>query len=88
MKKLSFLVLATVLTTSAYADVFKNSDDNLRDRLLSNQARVAALGVQLDSMGVNVDTNVAFNSVSNTTQKIKLVHAKYHELRSDYSANK
>ncbi len=88
MKKLSFLLLASVLTTSAYADVFRNTDDNLRERLLSNQARVAALGAHLDEMGVNVDTDVAFNSASSTTQKIKLVHTKYHDLRSDFIANK
>lgn len=88
MKKLSFLVLATVLTTSAYADVFKNADDNQRDTLLSNQARVAALGLQLNTMGVNVDSSVAFNSGSSTTQKTKLVHSKYHELQNDYRANK
>ena len=88
MNKLTFVLLASVLTTSAYADVFRNTDDNLRERLLSNPARVAALGAHLDEMGVNVDTNVEFNSASSTTQKINVVHAKYHDLRSEFIANK
>lgn len=88
MKKLPLLLLASVLTTSVYADVFRNSDDNLRERLLSNQARVAALEAQLGEMGVNVDSNVEFNSGSTTTQKIKVVHSKYHDLRRDFIANK
>ena len=88
MKKLTFLLLASVIATSAYADSFRNSDDNLSEQLRENQARVAALSAQLEKMGVDVNSNVEFNSGTTTSQKIKVFHTKYHDLRNEYNANK
>lgn len=76
------LLAATVITTSAFAANGDSLDDNVRDA----RSQVTAISAQLDSMGVEHNAEVNFNSTSTLTQKEALLKEKHQELQTMFNS--
>ena len=76
------LLAATVITTSAFASNGDSLDDNVRDA----RSQVTAISAQLDSMGVEHNVQVNFNSTSTLSQKEALLKEKHQELQTIFNS--
>ncbi|MCW4631699.1 MULTISPECIES: hypothetical protein [Marinomonas] len=69
---------ASVMAASAFAS-------ESTDRVQSAKGSVEALGVTLENMGANVDTNVDLNGAYTADQKAAVYKAKHAELQSQFN---
>lgn len=77
--------LIAALTFTATAS-FAASDNNLHDDYLSAQAQAKALSAQLDTMGVESNPNVEFNSPATLSQKVDAYEAKISDLQGQFDS--
>ncbi|ADZ90519.1 hypothetical protein [Marinomonas mediterranea] len=83
MKTINKVILSGLsvfaLSTSAFAD---NISDDVRDA----RSSVDALGIQLESMRVNVNTQVDTSGALTHTQKLSLYQEKHAELQGIFNS--
>lgn len=72
--------------TLAASTSFAASDDNLRDDYLGAQAHAKALSAQLETMGVDADATVEFNSPATLSQKVSAYEGKIAELQGQFDS--
>ena len=75
------LLATTAITTSAFA----SSGESLNDDVRHARSNVAAISAQLDSMGVEHNAQVNFNSTSTLSQKEALLKEKHQELQTMFN---
>ncbi|WP_067098385.1 hypothetical protein [Marinomonas atlantica] len=77
--------LIAALTLSATAS-FAASDNNLQDDYLDAQAHAKALSAQLDTMGVDANATIDFNSPVTLSQKVEAYHDKISDLQGQFES--
>lgn len=76
------LIAALALTASA--SFASGDENNLLDDYLDAQAHAKALSAQLETMGVESNPNVEFNSPATLSQKLDAYQDKISDLQSQF----
>ncbi len=76
-------IIATLALT-ATASFASGDENNLLDDYLDAQAHAKALSAQLETMGVESNPNVEFNSPATLSQKLDAYQDKISDLQSQF----
>lgn len=76
-------IIATLALT-ATASFASGDENNLLDNYLDAQAHAKALSAQLETMGVESNPNVEFNSPATLSQKLDAYQDKISDLQSQF----
>ncbi|MBJ7550601.1 hypothetical protein [Marinomonas ostreistagni] len=76
--------LIAALALSASASFAASDENNLLDDYLDAQAHAKALSAQLETMGIESNPNVEFNSPATLSQKLDAYQQKVDELQSEF----
>lgn len=76
--------LIAALTLTASASFASGDENNLLDNYLDAQAHAKALSAQLETMGVDSNPTVEFNSPATLSQKLDAYQDKVTELQSQF----
>ncbi|CUB04216.1 hypothetical protein [Marinomonas fungiae] len=76
--------LIAALTLAASASFASGDENNLLDNYLDAQAHAKALSAQLETMGVESNPTVEFNSPATLSQKLDAYQEKVSELQDQF----
>ncbi len=76
--------LIAALTLSASASFASGDENNLLDNYLDAQAHAQAISEQLETMGVESNPNVEFNSPATLSQKLDAYEEKIDDLQGQF----
>tara|TARA_Y100000310_G_scaffold335350_1_gene417186 strand:- start:627 stop:899 length:273 start_codon:yes stop_codon:yes gene_type:complete len=76
-------IIATLALT-ATASFASGDENNLLDNYLDAQAHAKALSAQLETMGVESNPNLEFNSPATLSQKLDAYQDKISDLQSQF----
>ncbi|WP_067098391.1 hypothetical protein [Marinomonas atlantica] len=79
--------LIAALTLTASASFASGDENNLLDNYLDAQAHAQAISEQLETMGVESNPNVEFNSPATLSQKLDAYENKIDSLQSKFDAH-
>lgn len=82
--KFTTTALIAALTLSATASFASSDENNLVENYLDTKAHVKAISAQLETMGVEHDANVEFNSPATLSQKLDAYEDKLAELQGEF----
>ncbi|MCO4785098.1 hypothetical protein [Marinomonas atlantica] len=83
---MNFKTPAMIATlTLAASATFAAGDNNLQDDYLDAQSHAKAISAQLETMGVDTNPNVEFNSPTTLSQKVDAYEEKIDTLQSQYN---
>ncbi|SBT17944.1 hypothetical protein MGA5115_02061 [Marinomonas gallaica] len=76
--------LIAALTLTASASFASGDENNLLDNYLDAQAHAQAISAQLETMGVESNPNIEFNSPTTLSQKLDAYEDKIDELQNQF----
>ena len=76
--------LIAALTLTASASFASGDENNLLDNYLDAQAHAQAISAQLETMGVESNPNIEFNSPTTLSQKLNAYEDKIDELQNQF----